>query len=81
MRDIAATILELGKELDLDERTVVAHKLLATLHEGSTSETPAETAWQVELRGRIDDIENGRTELVSHTETVALARNIAAGRR
>lgn len=57
MRDIATTILELGNKLDLDERTVVAHKLLETLYEGSDSDTDVETAWQVELRHRIDDIE------------------------
>jgi hypothetical protein len=81
MTDIAATILELGKELDVDERTVVAHKLLATLHDGGTSQEQVEAAWQAELRRRIDGIESGGVEPVSHTETVALARDIAAGRQ
>ncbi len=81
MTDIASTILEFGKELDLDERTVVAHKLLASLHDEDSDLTRAGAAWKGELRRRIDDIDSGRVELVSHAETVALAREIAAGRR
>ncbi len=81
MTDIAATILGLGKELDLDERAVVAHKLLATLHDESDSRVPVDTAWSDESRRRINDIESGRIEPVSHAETVAMAREIAAGRR
>jgi hypothetical protein len=81
MTDIATTILELGKELNVDERTVVAHKLLATLHDEGTGQAQVEATWQVELRGRIDDIESGRVVPVSHAETVALARGIAAGRQ
>jgi putative addiction module component (TIGR02574 family) len=81
MTDIATTILELGKELDVDERTVVAHKLLATVHDGGASQAQVEAAWQVELRRRIDDIESGRVDPVSHSETVALAREVAAGRQ
>ncbi|HET6562015.1 MAG TPA: addiction module protein [Marmoricola sp.] len=81
MTDFAANILELGMELDLDERTVVAHKLLVSLHDEDAGQGQAEAAWKGELRRRIDDVESGRVELVSHTETVALAREIAAGRR
>lgn len=81
MTDIASTILEFGKELDLDERTVVAHKLLASLHDEDPGQAQAGAVWKGELRRRIEDVESGRVELVSHAETVALAREIAAGRR
>lgn len=80
MSDIAATILELGKGLDLDERTVVAHKLLATFHDVDTTQPDVDAAWKSELRHRIDDIESGRVEPVSHAETVEIASEIAGGR-
>lgn len=82
MTDIATTILELGKGLDPDERTIVAHKLLATLHDNhdTAARRSAEATWNAELRRRIDDIETGRVEPVSHTDTVEIAREIARRR-
>lgn len=81
MTDLATTILELGLGLDLDERTVVAHKLLATLHDEDSTHADVEAAWKTELRRRVDDIESGRVELVSHDATVAMARDVATKRR
>lgn len=79
MTEIAARILELGQRLDPDERTVVAHQLLATLQDEYDPQPGVEVAWRFELRRRIDDIERGDVQRVSHAETVAMAREIADG--
>jgi len=40
-----------------------------------------DAAWRDEFRRRIEDIESGRVQPVSHDETVAMARSIVAGRQ
>jgi len=54
-----------------------------TAHTVTTAETQAEidAAWRAELQRRVDDVESGRVDLVSHDETVALARALLAGRK
>ncbi|WP_256837600.1 addiction module protein [Ornithinimicrobium faecis] len=42
--------------------------------------TDVEAAWKIELRHRVDDIESGRVELVSHDATVTMAREVATKR-
>ena len=59
----------------------VAHKLLATLHDEDVAQAGMEAAWKSELRRRNDEIESGRVEPVSHADTVAMAREIAAQRK
>lgn len=50
-----------GLELDLDERTVVAHRLLANLRpEDDASESEIDDAWRDEIGSRVDEILNGR---------------------
>lgn len=52
-----------GPELDLDESTVVAHRLLASLHpEDDASQPEIDEAWRDEIGSRVDDILNDRVE-------------------
>lgn len=48
--------------------------------EVAESRPTVDQAWLSELRHRVDEIENGDVKLVSHEETVALAREMLAAR-
>lgn len=64
-----------GLKLDLDERTVVAHRLLASLQpEEGSEQVEVDAAWREEIGSRVDDILNGKVELGSFEETRAKAR-------
>jgi hypothetical protein len=71
----ANEVYEAGLELDLDERTVVAHRLLASVHpEESADQSRVDASWRDEIGARVDDIVNGKVELGSFEETRAKAR-------
>lgn len=57
------------------ERAAVIHSGLLSLDDerADVSQEDIDAAWRDEFRRRIDDIETGRVDLVSHHETVALA--------
>ncbi|WP_029144782.1 addiction module protein [Microbacterium luticocti] len=71
----ADEVYQAGLELDLDERTVVAHRLLASLHPaGDASQSEIDDAWHDEIGSRVDEILNGRVELSTFEQTRAKAR-------
>ncbi|HMS38131.1 MAG TPA: addiction module protein [Arachnia sp.] len=71
----AEDVYQAGLELDLDERTIVVHRLLASLHPGDgSSEAEIDAKWRDEVGARLDDILTGRVELVSFEETRAKTR-------
>lgn len=71
----ADEVYEAGLRLDLDERAVVAHRLLASLHpEQGSDKLEVDEAWREEIGFRVDDILNGKVELRSFEETQAKAR-------
>lgn len=71
----ADEVYEAGLELDLDERTVVAHRLLASLHpEEDADQLAVDAVWREEIGSRVDAILNGKVELGSFEETRAKAR-------
>jgi hypothetical protein len=71
----ADEVYEAGLELDLDERTLVAHRLLASLHpEEGVDQPEVGAAWRDEIGSRVDDILNGKVELGSFEQTRAKAR-------
>ncbi len=71
----ADEVYEAGLELELDERTVVAHRLLASLHsEESPDQSEIDADWLEQIGSRVDDIVNGKVELASFEEARAKAR-------
>jgi hypothetical protein len=75
----ADEVYEAGLRLDLDERTVVAHRLLASLHpEDSADQSEVDASWHEEIGSRVDEILNGKVELGSFEETRAKARALLA---
>ena len=71
----ADEVYEAGLRLDLDERTVVAHRLLASLHpEEGADQSEVDASWREEVGSRVDEILNGKVELGSFEETRAKAR-------
>lgn len=71
----ADEVYQAGLELDLDERTVVAHRLLASLHpEDGASQSEIDDAWRDEIGSRVDDILSGRVELSTFEQTRDKAR-------
>ena len=73
-------VYELGMELDVDERAVVAHKLLASV-DGEASDgdqVDVDAAWKDEIRRRIDEVERGEVQLVSGEESQARVRALLA---
>lgn len=69
-------VYELGLALDVDERTVVAHRLLASVHDEASDGdlVDVDTAWTDEIRRRIDEVERGEVQLVSGEESQARVR-------
>lgn len=64
-----------GLELDLDERAVVAHRLLESLDaEDHITHTEVDADWREEIGSRLDEILEGKVELVSFEQTRAKAR-------
>jgi 2,4-dienoyl-CoA reductase-like NADH-dependent reductase (Old Yellow Enzyme family) len=78
-----AEVLESAKALRRDEVADLAYKLLRVLDgDGEPADQASvDAAWRAEYRRRVDDIESGRVQLVSHAETVAQARAMLASRR
>ncbi|MFT4122277.1 MAG: addiction module protein [Microbacteriaceae bacterium] len=71
----ADEVYQAGLALDLDERTVLAHRLLASLHpEDDASQSETDDAWRDEIGSRVDDILNDRVELGAFEQTHDKAR-------
>jgi putative addiction module component (TIGR02574 family) len=66
-----------------DERARLAHELLLSLDRESTESTEQSTAaWTAELRNRLQDVREGKVELIDLDEVDEyVAREIAAVRR
>lgn len=77
-----AEVLETAKSLKRDQIADLAYRLLRVLDEGTSEVDQARVgaAWRSEIRRRIDDIESGNAQLVSHEETVSIARAMLAAR-
>lgn len=69
-------VYEFGMELDVDERAVVAHRLLASVHDEASDgdQVDVDAAWTHEIRRRIDEVERGEVQLVSGEESQARVR-------
>lgn len=66
--------------LDRRDRAAVIHRGLQTL-DVQAEETPqeeVEATWGAELRRRIDDIESGRVQMLTHDELFGRARAAVA---
>lgn len=71
----AHEVYQAGLELDPDERTVVAHRLLASLRpEDSASQPEIDAAWRDEIGSRVDDVLNGKVELSTFEQSRANAQ-------
>lgn len=79
MAQQADEVYRAGLELDLDERTIVAHRLLASLHpEDAEAQPEVDSAWLEEIDSRVDDILAGEVELVSAEESRARVQALLA---
>lgn len=69
--------------LDQHDRAAVIHSGLRSLHpeDASADQGKIDTAWRIELRRRIDDIESGKVELLDVDESHAQLRAELAARR
>lgn len=73
----ADEVYEAGLELESDERMLVAHRLLASLHPEEGADQPGvDAAWREEIDSRVDDVLSGSVTLVDFEETRAKARVI-----
>ena len=77
-----AEVLETAKSFRRDQIADLAYQLLCVLDEDTAEgdQQAIDAAWRAEFRRRIDDIESGNVQLVSHEETVSLARAMLAAR-
>lgn len=78
-----AEVLESAKSLKREDLADLAYQLLRVLDEDAeeVDQAAIDSAWRAEIRRRVDDIESGNVQLVSHEETVSLARAMLAARR
>lgn len=77
MASKADEVYRAGLELGTDERTVVAHRLLASLHhddDSSCAEVDAD--WRVEIASRVDQVLDGTAELSTFDQARARARSL-----
>ena len=66
----ADEVYQAGLALDLDERTLVAHRLLASLHPADdASQSEIDDVWRDEIGSRVDDILHSRVELSTFEQT------------
>ena len=73
-----ATLIRDGLALDADQRAVVAHALLESLHDaGDTGEVDA--TWRVEATRRLAEVRAGAVELVDADEHYARLRASITG--
>ena len=66
-----------------EQRADLAHRLLLTLHEEDSGidSDEIDDAWREEIGTRVDDILNGKVQLISGEETQARFRAMLAERR
>ena len=76
MPDLVAELSAQAKALPPEERARLAEELLASL---DPHETEVESAWDEELRRRIDEVERGAVQLVPADQAFAQVRR-ALGR-
>ncbi|MGN6204183.1 addiction module protein [Humibacter sp.] len=78
-----AEVLTSAKSLAREQIADLAYELLRVLDEDQApvDQATVDAAWSAELRRRVDDVESGAVEVVSHQETVAEARAFIASRR
>ena len=79
-----AEVLETAKLLKRDQIADLAYALLRVLDDDddmSDDQEQAAAAWRAEYRRRIDDIEHGKVQPVSHEDTVTATRTMLAARR
>ena len=62
-----------AKELSPGERVQLAEEILATVHE---DDNEVDAAWDVEIRRRVAEIENGTAELIPAEEVFARLRRL-----
>jgi len=75
-------VIEAGRALAIEDRYELVRVMLASVDdETSPALADNDNAWKAEFRRRIDDIESGRVQMVSHAETMRLARERIAQRR
>jgi putative addiction module component (TIGR02574 family) len=69
-------LLHLADELDPGERVELADELLHSVPSGDDEDAgdALHLAWADELRRRIDDVDAGRADLVSHDDAKATIR-------
>lgn len=78
-----AEVLKTARSLKRGQIADLTYQLLRMLDDESPAvdQLSVDEAWRAEFRRRIDDIESGKVELVSHEGTVAEARSLLAARR
>lgn len=73
----AEEVYEAGLELDLDERTAVAHRLLASLHrESGEPQSVTDEAWRQEIAARLDQVLSADTPFGTFEEARARVRSV-----
>ena len=71
----ADQVYQAGLALDLDERALVAHRLLASLHVEDEADTDTiDAAWRDVIGARVDEILRGDASLTTFEQTRAKAR-------
>lgn len=78
-----AEVLAAVRALPRDQVADLAYEVLRVLDADTSvaEQGTVDAAWSAELRRRVDDLESGAAEPVSHEETVAVARALLADRR
>ena len=63
-----------ARALEPEDRVRLAEEILASLHDAS--EADVDTAWDLEIQRRLEEVTNGSARLVSSEEVHAEARKI-----
>lgn len=73
MKDLSE-ISKAALALSIDERTILAHRLIDSLH--AEADRGVSEAWTQVIRRRLDDVRSGRVETVDGPEGLARVRRL-----
>lgn len=78
MTTLVEELTQKARTLSPEDRARLAEDLLASLEDGSGSDSDSEvgSAWEREIRHRVEDVKNGTAKLISAEDVYAETRRI-----
>ena len=76
MTTLVEELSQKARTLSPEDRARLAEDLLASLEDGSESDSEVEAAWENEIRRRVEEVESGTAKLIPAEDVYAETRRI-----